>query len=125
LRERNGVLELLDFKTDYRPGPEAAKLTDYERQLCIYASALEKRYNKRPQRLILYWTKEPLREDAIMVFHYSPEMVKRVSHTIDGVVADIKAKRFEVIAKPEQAVCKSCDIQHICISDKTIEPFTI
>ncbi len=125
LRERNGVLELLDFKTDYRPEPEAVKLTDYERQLCIYASALEKRYNKRPQRLILYWTKEQLREDAIMVFHYSPEMVERVSSTIDGVVANIKAKKFEVATKPEQGVCRTCDIQHICISDKTIEPFTM
>lgn len=125
LRERNGILELLDFKTDYRPEPEAVKLTDYERQLCIYASALEKRYHKRPERLNIYWTKEQRREDAIMTFSYSSAMVERVGHSIDGVAADIKAKKFEVTTKPEQGVCRTCDMQHTCINDKTIEPFTV
>lgn len=125
LRERNDILELLDFKTDYRLEPDATKLIDYERQLCIYASALEKRYNKRPEQLILYWTKEQHREDAIMSFRYSSEMVERVGRSIDGIVANIKERKFAVLMKPEQTTCKSCDLQHTCINDKTIEPFTI
>ena len=54
LRERDGKLELLDFKTDYRPAPDDARLVDYERQLFMYASALEKRTKMRPEQLIIY-----------------------------------------------------------------------
>ena len=56
LREREGVLELLDFKTEMRPDSDDEHLINYKRQLFMYASALEKRHKMRPERLILYWT---------------------------------------------------------------------
>lgn len=124
LRKHNGVLELLDFKTDYRPEPDDPRLVDYERQLCIYASVLEKRHGIRPERLILYWTKESRREDAVMAFRYSPEMVERVGHSIDSIVASITEKKFRITTPPEKdGVCRGCDIQHTCMSEGIVKPF--
>src|SRR6266545_7802303 len=67
-------LELLDFKTSPKPVDSPELLATYERQLCIYAHILEKRYGKRPERLLLYWTAEPHKQDALMEFPYRPEL---------------------------------------------------
>ncbi len=123
-QSQNG-LEILDFKTAPRPAADVDSLIDYERQLCIYAYAVEKRYHVRPQRLVLYWTAEARREDARMVFRYQPEMVQRVTSSIDATVTKIQAQDFQVTraTAPEQLVCKSCDVQHVCVKDAIIEPF--
>ena len=71
----DGRLELLDFKTSPKPVDSPALLTTYERQLCTYAHILEQRYDKRPDRLLLYWTAEPRKTDALMAFLYRPERV--------------------------------------------------
>ena len=126
LRERDGVLELLDFKTEKRPETGSERLLDYERQLFMYASALEKRHKMRPERLILYWTGEELREDAMMTFWYSSERAERLGRSIDSVVACIKEKKFRIDAPPEDCkVCRGCDIQHICIKEGVVKPFVV
>src|SRR5207249_6770098 len=53
----DGKLELLDFKTSER-STDPRLLATYEDQLCTYAHILERRYGKRPERLLLYWTAE-------------------------------------------------------------------
>src|SRR5437016_12877760 len=72
----DGRLELLDFKTSPRPTNSPELLASYERQLCTYAHILEKRYGKRPDRLLLYWTSEALKKDALMEFAYRPQLVE-------------------------------------------------
>jgi DNA helicase-2/ATP-dependent DNA helicase PcrA len=123
LMERNGKLELLDFKTSARPTPDADVLVDYERQLYIYAYTLARRYQKPIEKLFLYWTEEPRREDALMEFRYSHERAEQVSRSIDAVVNQIKRKQFHVITPPEQKVCKGCDRQYLCIKEGVIAPF--
>ncbi|MBI3301720.1 MAG: ATP-dependent helicase, partial [Deltaproteobacteria bacterium] len=66
----DGKLELLDFKSQPRPAEDDARLDAYYKQLCIYAHILEQRYGKCPDRLLLYWTGEAQKEDALMVFPY-------------------------------------------------------
>ena len=123
LMERNGKLELLDFKTSARPTPDAHVLVDYERQLYIYAHTLERQYQKPIERLLLYWTEEPRREDALMEFRYSHERAEQVSRSIDAAVDRIKRKEFHIITLPEQKVCKRCDRQYLCIKEGVIAPF--
>ena len=67
----DGRLELLDFKSQPRPSEDDRSLESYYKQLCIYAHILEQRYNKRPDRLLLYWTSEHKKENALMVFPLS------------------------------------------------------
>ncbi|MBI3798985.1 MAG: ATP-dependent helicase [Deltaproteobacteria bacterium] len=82
----DGKLELLDFKTAERPVNSPQLLAAYERQLCTYAHILEQRYGKRPDRLLLYWTAEPRKTDALMEFPYRPELVDEAGYFREGTI---------------------------------------
>jgi DNA helicase-2/ATP-dependent DNA helicase PcrA len=116
----DGRLELLDFKTSSKPIDSPALLMTYERQLCIYAHILEERYGKRPDRLFLYWTAEPCKEDAYMEFPYRPERVEEAGAYFDEVVAKILRKDFTIQTVPESKICKECDVRRYCHSEGTI-----
>ena len=46
-----------------------------------YAHILEQRRGRRPDRLLLYWTGEPVRKRALMSFEYQPDdVVDAVAH---------------------------------------------
>ena len=116
----DGRLELLDFKTSPRPVHSPALLAGYERQLCTYAHILETRYGKRPDRLLLYWTAEPRKQDALMEFPYRPERVAAAGTYFDQVVAKILQKDFTMQAPPEPNICKECDFRRYCAREGTI-----
>lgn len=116
----DGKLELLDFKTSPRPAAHSSLLASYERQLATYAHILERRHGKRPERLMLYWTAEQRREDALMVFPYRPELVEQAGATFDAVVRKIQAKDFAVLTPPESKICKECDLRTLCHAEGLI-----
>ena len=107
-------LELLDFKSQHRPTQNDARLQTYYHQLCIYAHILEQRYHKRPERLLLYWTGEPKKQDALMSFVYQPGAVEQAGAHFDSVVACILNRDFAVKNRPEEKVCRECDLQGYC-----------
>jgi len=107
-------LKLLDFKSQPRPSEDTKRLDTYYKQLCIYAHILEERYGKRPEQLMLYWTSEPRREDALMVFPYRAEDVAEAGAHFDRVVAKILAEDFSVTRTPEAKVCRECDLRAYC-----------
>jgi DNA helicase II / ATP-dependent DNA helicase PcrA len=116
----DGKLELLDFKTSPRPTDSPALLDAYERQLCTYAYMLERRYDKRVDRLLLYWTAEEQKDKAVMAFPYRPERIDEAGRYFDQVVARIQAEEFRVTQSPEAAICKECDLRGLCRSDGII-----
>jgi DNA helicase-2/ATP-dependent DNA helicase PcrA len=118
----DGRLELLDFKTAPRPADNPALLAAYERQLAVYAHILETRHGKRPDRLLLYWTSEPNRRDALMELAYDPAAVDGAGRYFDEVVGRIQRQEFSVDAPPGSATCKECDLRALCVSDGTIPP---
>jgi len=113
-------LELLDFKTSPKPTDSPNLLANYERQLSTYAYILEKRYGNRPDRLLLYWTSEPRKEDALMEFPYRPELVEEAGRHFDTVVCKIKDKNFMVVNPPEPSICKECDLRLLCYAEGII-----
>jgi DNA helicase-2/ATP-dependent DNA helicase PcrA len=117
----DGRLELLDFKTS--PKPKETLLDTYERQLCTYAHILEKRYGKRPERLLLYWTAEPKKSDSLMQFPFTPELVDEAAKAFDAVVCKIKAKDFRIVKLPEKAICNECDMRSYCAADGVFKAF--
>jgi len=117
----DGKLELLDFKTSERPVNSPQLLAAYEHQLCTYAHILEQRYGKRPDRLLLYWTAEPRKADALMEFPYRPELVTEAGRYFDMVVKKIRAKDFHIMSVPERKVCKECDLRSYCYREGTIK----
>ena len=116
----DGRLELLDFKTSPKPVGSPALLATYERQLCTYAHILEQRYGKRPDRLLLYWTAEPRKADALMAFLYRPERVVEAGVYFDQVVAKILRKDFTIQTVPENTICKECDLRRFCHAEGSI-----
>jgi len=114
-------LELLDFKSQPRPVQDEARLDGYYKQLCIYAHILEHRYDRRPERLLLYWTGEARREDALMQFPYRPEVVDQAGAHFDHVVDQILKKDYRIHNIPERKVCKECDLRLYCGREGTIK----
>ena len=113
-------LELLDFKSQPRPLEDDQRLDSYYKQLCIYAHILEKRHGKRAERLLLYWTGEPRREDALMEFPYRPEIVDEAGLHFDQVVSQIQNKEYSIRKPPEHKVCKECDLKVYCGREEII-----
>ena len=116
----DGKLELLDFKTSPRPKDSPELIAAYERQLCTYAHILERRYGRHVDRLLLYWTSEPHKQDALMVLPYDPKRVEEAGLHFDDTVRRIQAREFAVTAPPEAAICKECDLRMLCRSEGII-----
>jgi len=118
----DGKLELLDFKTSERTSVRRL-LETYEDQLCTYAHILEQRHGKRPERLLLYWTAEPSKAEALMEMPYRPERVQAAAHRFDAVVAKIQAGDYRIQQVPERKICKECDLRSICAMERVVERF--
>jgi DNA helicase II / ATP-dependent DNA helicase PcrA len=116
----DGKLEILDFKTSEKPATSPELLSAYERQLCTYAHILEKRYGKKPERLLLYWTGELEKDAALMEFPYRPELVDEAGIHFDDVVEKIQSKDFTVVVPPERKICKECDLKRYCTNEGLI-----
>ena len=120
--ERNGKREIWDLKTSSPLVLDSISQENYERQLYMYAHALEQRDDIVPERLVLYWTGEPDREHARMAFLYQPEKAEAAVKQFETVVNDIKAKKFTVVTPPHSNICKKCDLRSRCIREGVIEP---
>ncbi|MGA9041349.1 MAG: ATP-dependent DNA helicase [Terriglobales bacterium] len=116
----DGKLELLDFKTSPRPKDSPDLIAAYERQLCTYAHILERRYGKHVDRLMLYWTSEAKKEDALMLLPYDPLRVEEAGRHFDDTVRSIQAQDFTVKTPPEAAICKECDLRQLCHAEGII-----
>ena len=116
----DGNLELLDFKTSPRPKDSPDLIAAYERQLCTYAHILKQRHGRHVDRLLLYWTSELRKEDALMVLPYDPARVKEAGQHFDETVRRIQAREFTVTRPPEAAICKECDLRMLCHAEGVI-----
>jgi len=116
----DGKLELLDFKTSERSN-NPLLLETYEDQLCTYAHILERRHGKRPERLLLYWTAEETKNQALMEIPYSHDKVEGAGQRFDAVVEKIKARDYRVIHAPEKKVCKECDLRQLCHAEGIVD----
>ena len=95
-------------------------LDAYERQLCTYAHILEQRRGRRVDRLLLYWTSEERKEDALMVLPYRPERVDAAGRHFDATVRSIQAGEFAVVTPPEPRICRECDLRTLCRAEGVI-----
>lgn len=92
----------------------------YERQLCTYAHILERRHGRHVDRLLLYWTSEPRKQDALMALPYRPERVDEAGRHFDATLRRIQAGQFSVTRPPEAAICRECDLRALCRAESVI-----
>jgi DNA helicase-2/ATP-dependent DNA helicase PcrA len=71
-------------------------------------------------RLLLYWTSETHKDDALMVLPYDPRRVEEAGRYFDETVRRIKACEFAVTTPPEGKICKECDLRSMCRFDGII-----
>ncbi|MBS3783504.1 MAG: ATP-dependent helicase [Anaerolineae bacterium] len=116
----DGKLELLDFKTSPRPKDSPELIAAYERQLCTYAHILEQRHNRQADRLLLYWTSEPRKTDALMALPYHRGHIEEAGRHFDETVHRIQAGQFAVKTPPEPDICKECDLRLLCHAEGLI-----
>lgn len=121
----DGKLELLDFKTSPRPRNSPGLVAAYERQLCTYAHVLERRHGRRVDRLLLYWTSEALKADALMTLPYDPERVEAAGRSFDETVRRIQGREFDVKSPPEPGICKECDLRTLCRAEGILRAATV
>src|SRR5215467_10302226 len=117
-----GSREILDFKTGRRPDDDSDYLARCERQLYVYAHALEQRDRIHPERLLLYWIEEPLKEDDLVIYLYKEGKIKRAVEQFEMNVSHIQAREFDVIHPPHPDVCKKCDMRSLCAREGVIKP---
>ena len=117
----DGKLELLDFKTAPRPKESPDLLSAYGRQLCTYAHILEDRHKKKVDRLILYWTSEASKKDAMMILPYDHKEAELAGKHFDEVVSRIEKKEFDVKKPPEAGICLECDLRTLCKAEGIIK----
>ena len=114
-------LELLDFKTSPRPVNSPELIAKYERQLCTYAHILEHRYQKRVDRMMLYWTSEKYKEKCPYgPFRIVPERVDEAGRHFDETVSRIQSGEFTVNPPPETSICGECDLRILCQAEGVI-----
>ena len=114
--------EIWDLKTSGQLELEPLYLEQYERQLYMYAHALEQRDGKPIKGLVLYWTQESLREKAIKSFPYNKDKINEAVKQFEKVIVDIEGKNFQVKVPPALHICKECDIRHLCMREGLIKP---
>ena len=80
----------------------------------------ERTFRFRVDRLLLYWTSEARKEDALMTLPYRPERVDEAGRHFDAAVERIRAGEFAVTTPPEAAIRRECDQRAMCRAEGVI-----
>lgn len=114
-------LDLMLIKTLENRPTDSAVLKNIYRKVCAYAYMWSQQYDILPDRLVMYWTSEEKKEDALTIFPYRPLFVEEANQYFDKIVEKIIHHQFDVEKIPESEVCETCDFKKFCITDGLIK----
>ncbi|MFT3920039.1 UvrD-helicase domain-containing protein [Cloacibacterium sp.] len=116
----NGTVELIDFKSGSKPDVNSNEpktkqvLSQYRRQLEIYAHIVEERTGHEVSKMHLYYPKE---EDAspYITFKSNKDNIQHTISVFDDVVTKIENKNYDMsnTVKSEKQ-CGECDMRFHC-----------
>ena len=117
VRGQGDTYEILDFKTGKKPDvndPEnKERLTQYRRQLEVYAKIIHERTGKEISRLNLFYT-GTTDESPIVSYKYENVSVEKTIKEVTDVVHRIEAKDFSIKKKCNPKQCGECDFRFYC-----------
>lgn len=117
VRGQGDTYEILDFKTGKKPDvndPESKEwLTQYRRQLEIYAKIIHERTGKEISRLNLFYT-GTTDESPIVSYKYENASIEKTIKDVTDVVHRIEAKDFAIKKKCNPRQCSECDFKYYC-----------
>lgn len=118
---KDNKVEILDFKTQPKPSVNDPLIERYKRQLSLYGYIVNQRYGLHPEKLLLYWTSEEIRENALTEFPYNNDYVDEVGKHFDYVSSCIMEKKFDMSNPPDVSkICKDCDFRFYCSKEGVI-----
>ena len=116
----NGTVELIDFKSGSKPDVNSSEpkvkqvLSQYRRQLEVYAHIVEERTGQKVSKMHLYYPKE---EDAspYITFNSNKDNIQHTISVFDEVVNKIENKNYDMsnTVKSEKQ-CGECDMRFHC-----------
>lgn len=108
------ALEIVDYKTGIKPDitgrPE--RVEHYRKQLEIYAYLVEKQYQRKVNRMHLYYT-STVEGDPLITFQYSRQSVDGAIREVHDTVRAIEDKEFDDKVQNTYA-CEFCDMKYYC-----------
>lgn len=107
--EKNGELEIIDFKTGKRGSTEDI----YINQLEIYAYLLRKKYKREIRRGKLYYLEEE-NEQKITEIVFTEENLKNAAEDFDCTAEKILSENFETEFDLRKEKCISCIFAEYC-----------
>lgn len=119
IRGENGKIDIIDFKSDARKPDvndpnDAPRLSQYRRQLEIYAHILEAKYGHKIDKLHLYYTSEDSGNPQI-TWNRENVNIPQTIESVDGVIRQIESKNFDNSSTVKcQQLCGNCDMRHYC-----------
>lgn len=119
LRKSNGKYEIWDFKTQNKTKNEIV-LKKMRTQLNTYAYLLSQKKDAEIEKLVIYWTSQKNKEDAITEFKYDRSLISSHINKFDKVVNKILEKDFQILDIPDKKTCNECDLKKYCLNLGTI-----
>ena len=110
--EKDGGLEIVDFKTGKRGTDEEG----YINQLEIYAYLLKKKYGKKVKSGKLYYLGEN-KENRITEVYFTKERLSQAVKNFDETAERIINKNFECSFDEKSRKCNSCYLKNYCIEE--------
>lgn len=110
--EKDGVLEIVDFKT----GKRGAEEEGYISQLEIYAYLLKEKYGREVRSGKLYYLGEN-KEKRITEIYFTKERLSQAVKNFDETAEKIINKNFECRFNEKSGKCNSCYLKNYCIEE--------
>ena len=110
--EKDGGLEIIDFKTGKRGTDEEG----YINQLEIYAYLLKKKYGKEVKNGKLYYLGEN-KENRITEVYFTKERLSQAVKNFDKTAEKIINKNFECSFDEKSRKCNLCYLKNYCIEE--------
>lgn len=114
LRGEHDTVEIVDFKSEKKPDmeKERERLTQYQRQLEVYAHLVEERTGQQVSRMHLYYTGEEAGNPYVS-FDKNPKKIAGTIAAFDNVVNRIECRDYRMAARPSK-ICPDCDMRPYC-----------
>jgi DNA helicase-2/ATP-dependent DNA helicase PcrA len=116
LLKTNDNFEIIDFKTEQKPNDGDPLLQRYYKQLYLYAYIFKEKYGMYPRKLIIYWTSQRDRDQALTEVSFDDNDIRSAAEYFDNIANRIQNKMFKIENPPEEEVCNECDFRKHCIA---------
>lgn len=113
---KDGIIELIDYKSGNAYDENGVVKEDYVVQLNLYALCFENVFNEMVNKLTIVQTSDLLEIDVPIEREKFVPVIEEIKSLILSINEHIQQNRCEDLQKPSENICKYCDCRHFCQS---------